>query len=178
VQRAAAVAVTTAAALVLVAPAAAHVTAAPSFVTSGQPETVSLVAPNEREAAMTAFSVTVPAGLSIVEAVLPGGGWDGVVEGDTATWSGGELAAGTTSSFSLVLEASGEPGSVTLEAVQLYPGGDRVPWPVVLTILPGADGSDGGSSSGAALLVAGIGLLFAAGFVVVLWLRRSRSRAS
>jgi hypothetical protein len=173
VRLAAAVGVTSAAALILAGPATAHVTATPSFVPAGERETVSLVAPNEREAAMNGFAVTVPAGLAIVEAVPPGGGWEGAVEGDTATWSGGSLAGGEVSSFSLVLEATGEPGSVTLEAVQLYPGGDRVPWPVVLTILPGAEGSGGGGSSGAALLVAGMGVLLAAGLIVVLWLRRS-----
>jgi hypothetical protein len=122
---------------------------------------------------MTGLSVTVPEGLSIAEAVPPGGGWEGVVDGDTATWSGGTLAAGAVSTFSLVLEASGEPGGVTLDAVQLYPGGDEVRWPVAMTILPGAESSEGGSS-GTSLLVAGIGLLLAATLVVFLWLRRSR----
>ena len=158
--------------LALSGAATAHVTPAPSFVTSGQRETISLVAPNEREEAMNGLSVTVPAGLTIVEAVPAGAGWEGVVAGDMATWTGGSLAGGATSSFSLVLEATGEPGSVTLETTQLYAGGDRVPWPVVLTILPG-EGSSG--SLGTVLVVAaGIGLLALATVAVVLRLRRKR----
>jgi hypothetical protein len=157
--------------LVLADAAAAHVTASPSFVTVGQRETVTLVAPNEREEAMTGLSVTVPAGLSIAEAVPPGGGWEGAVDGSTATWTEGSLAAGAVTSFSFVLEASGEPGSLTLETVQLYPGGARVPWPVVLTILPGA-GSSG--SLGTALVVGSLGLLVLATLGGVVWLRRSR----
>jgi hypothetical protein len=155
----------------LVEAAAAHITATPSFVTAGQRETVTFVAPNEREEAMTGLSVAVPTGLSIVEAVQPGDGWRGDVDGSTATWTGGTLASGAVTSFSLVLEASGEPGSTTLETVQLYPSGARVPWAVVLTILPGA-GSSG--SLGIALVVGAIGLLLMATLVLVLWLRRSR----
>jgi hypothetical protein len=157
--------------LVLAAPAAAHVTASPSFVTAGQRETVTLVTPNEREEAMTGLSVTVPDGISIVEAVQPGGNWEGTVDGSTATWTGGNLAAGAVTSFTVVLEASGEPGSSTLETVQLYPSGARVPWPVVLTILPGA-GSSG--SLGTALVVGVLGLVVIATLAVVVWLRRSR----
>jgi hypothetical protein len=159
--------------LALAGVAAGHPIPTPSFVTAGQPETVTFVLHNERAEPMTGLAVTVPSELRVREAVSPGEGWSGSVDGRKTTWTGGTLPAGATSSFSLVLEATGEPGSLTLEAAQLYPGGDRVRWPVVLTILPGAEGSGGGSSS-AALLVAGIGLLLAAGLLVVLWLRRSQ----
>jgi uncharacterized protein YcnI len=154
--------------------AGAHVTAVPTFVPSGEPERITLVAPNEREVPMSAFTVTVPSGLSIVRAVPPGDGWRAAAVDATATWSGGSLPAGSTSSFSLVLEATGDPGAVTLEAHQHYPDGGHVRWDVPLTILPGSASAGSSGSSGPVLLVAGIGLVLAAGLVVALWLRRAR----
>jgi uncharacterized protein YcnI len=171
VRLAAAVALTAAIALAFVAPVGAHVTAVPTFVTAGQRETVTLVAPNERQETMTGLSVTVPARLSIVEAVPPGAGWEGVVEDETATWTGGRLVAGRTSSFSLVLEATGEPGDVTLETHQHYPDGGHVRWDVPFTILPGTDSS---RSLGTALVVGVLGLVVIATLAVVVWLRRAR----
>jgi uncharacterized protein YcnI len=173
VRLAAASALTAATALALVAPAGAHVTAVPTFVTAGQRETVTLVAPNERQVPMSALVVIVPPGLSIVEAVPPGDGWKPTVFEDTATWSGGSLPAGSVTSFSVVLEASGEPGDVTLETHQHYPDGGHVRWDVPFTILPGPEGS---GSTGAVLFVVGaIGLLLIATLAVVVWLRRARS---
>jgi len=171
VRLAAASALTVAATLALAAPALAHVMAVPTFVTADQRGTVTLVAPNERDEAMTGLSIAVPDGLSIVEAVPPGGGWNGVVvEGTTATWSGGSLPAGEVTSFSVVLEASGDPGDVTLDTRQLYPGDAEVRWPVAFTILPGAESS---GSSGTALVVVGaIGLLLITTLGAVVLLRR------
>ncbi len=167
---AAASALTVAATLALAAPALAHVTSVPTFVTAGQRGTVTLVAPNEREEAMTGLSITVPAGLSIVEAVPPGGGWEGAVAGATASWTGGSLPAGEVTSFSLVLEASGDPGDVTLDTRQLYPGGEEVRWGVVLTILPGSDSA--GSRGTLVVVLVTIGLLLIATLGAVVWLRR------
>ena len=168
----AAAALTVAATLALAAPALAHVTAVPTFLGAGQRGAVTLVAPNEREEAMTGLSITVPTGLSIVEAVPPGAGWQGAVEGATATWTGGSLPAGTVSSFSLVLDASGDPGDVTLDTRQLYPGDEEVRWPVAFTILPGSGSA--GSSSTVLVVVMAIGLLLIATLGAVVWLRRSR----
>ena len=89
------------------------------------------------------------------------------------TWSGGSLVPGAVSSFSLVLDVPGEPGTVTIESTQLYPGGARVRTPVALTILPGEESSD---SNGTVLLVAALGLAVALTVVAVAWLRR-RPRA-
>jgi uncharacterized protein YcnI len=152
--------------------AAAHVTAVPTFVAAGDPETVTFVAPNEREAAMRGFMVTVPAGLSIVDTPASDGGWPGTVRGATASWSGCCVAPGSVASFSLGLEASAEPGAASLEVVQLYPDGEQVRWAVPLTVLPGETSS--GSLFGA-LLVAAVGLLVTVGVVVFAWLRRTRS---
>jgi hypothetical protein len=156
---------------VLAAPATAraHPTAVPTFVTAGQRETVAFEAPNERQARQTGFSVTVPPELEIVAAGDSDGGWPGTVRGSTASWSGCCLAYGAPASFPLELRAADAPGDVHVEVRQLYPDGQRVRWPLPLTVLPGA------KESGSALtvvLVAGLGLVVTVGLVVLLWLRR------
>ena len=168
----AASALAVAATLALAAPARAHVTAVPTFVTAGQRGTVTLVAPNEREEAMTGLSITVPAGLSIVEAVPPGGGWAGAVDDATATWTGGSLPAGVVTSFSVVVEASDDPGDVTLDTRQLYPGGEEVRWPVAFTILPGVE--LGRKLQRRPRRLVAIGLLLIATLGAVVLLRQSR----
>lgn len=150
--------------------ASAHVTAEPAFVTSGERQTLAIEAPNEREAAMSGLAVTVPPELSIVE-TTQAEGWEDEVSDRTASWSGGALPAGATATFSLVVEASGEPGEVILDARQLYPGAAQVEWAVPVTVLPGAEPS---GSSAPVLLIAGIGLVLALG-LATLFLRRSRS---
>lgn len=150
--------------------AAAHVTPVPTFVTQGQREAITLVAPNEREARMDGLSVTVPPGLSIVAASRSDGGWTGTVQGRTASWSGCCVAPGVVGSFPLTLIASGEPGDVSLAIRQRYPDGEHVRWKVPLTVLPG-EKSEG--SLGTVLLVALVGLVVTVGLVVLLWLRRA-----
>jgi len=123
-------------ALVLAAPTAAHVTPTPSFITAEGTTSLSLTGPNERDEPMTAFAVTLPDGLRIVEA-QPTGAWRSEVDGRMATWSGGSLAPEAEAAFTLQLEASVEPGTLNLEAVQLYAGGAVVRWPITLTVVPG-----------------------------------------
>jgi uncharacterized protein YcnI len=166
------IAPTATALLALAAPAGAHVITVPTSVTAGQRETVTLLVTNDhRQDAMTSVSVTVPAGLAIIRTVPPGGGWQGAVDGSTATWTGGSLPPGEVTSFSLVLDAGNEPGDVTMEIVHLYADGGQVPMPVVLTILPGRASS---GSLGIALVVVAIGLLLIVTLGAVVWLRRSR----
>jgi uncharacterized protein YcnI len=146
----------------------AHVTAVPTFVTAGQRQTITLVAPNERQARMTGFSVTVPDGLSIVDAPASDGGWPGTFEEATATWAGCCVAPGAIASFTVALEASGDPGDVRLDVDQHYPDGQKVRWPVALTVLPGEKSS---SSLGVVLLVAALGLVLTVGLVLLAWRR-------
>ncbi len=124
-------------ALLLAVPAAAHVTTMPSFITADGTTSLSLTGPNERGEPMTGFAVTVPAELRIVEA-QPMGAWRGDVDGRTATWTGGSLAPEAEATFTLQLEASVEPGTLKLEAEQLYSGGAVVRWPIALTVVPGS----------------------------------------
>jgi len=124
-------------ALVLAASAAAHVTLTPSFLAADSTTSLRLSGPNERGEPMTGFAVTVPTGLRIVEA-HPMGAWRSEVDGRTATWSGGSLTPEAEATFTLQLEASVEPGTLKLEAEQLYPGGAVVRWPIALTVVPGS----------------------------------------
>jgi uncharacterized protein YcnI len=158
-------------ALLLAAPAAAHVVAEPSFVTGGSVSTLTFQAPNEREPPMTGLRVTVPQGFSIVQA-RPVGPWRGRVAGATAIWQGGLLPAKGIASFSLDVKAPARAGSVELDAVQTYPDRQVVRWPVALTVVPGAKPSQ---NLGAALVAGMLGLLALTALVVFLRQRRLRS---
>jgi LPXTG-motif cell wall-anchored protein len=158
------------AALILVAPAAAHVVASPAFLSSGATETIELSVPNERDTPMASFVVTAPAGLEIVQAE-ESEGWNAAVEGTTATWSGGSLPAKLSETFGLRVMAIAEPGALDLDAEQRYADG-TVRWPVTLTIVPGTPSSDAGSSSLVVVVIVGVGLLVTT--AIVLLARRRR----
>jgi uncharacterized protein YcnI len=158
-------------ALLVAAPAAAHVTIAPPFVPANGTDIVSLTGPNEREESMTGFEVSVPNEFRILHA-HPAEGWDESVQGSRASWTGGSLAPGAEATFRLELEAPSTPGTGTLEALQRYPRGAVVTWDVGLTVTP-----ESGSSSqnlGWALVVALIGVAVLVALGVAL-LRRPRS---
>jgi hypothetical protein len=155
--------------IVLSGAGAAHVTPVPTFVSSGQRQTITLVAPNERDVRMNGLSVTVPAEVAILGAPASDGGWPGTVRGATASWKGCCVAPGAVGSFPLDLVASGEPRGVTLELEQLYPDGKRTRWPVQLAVLPAAKQS---GSLTTTLAVGILGLLVAVGVVAFAWLRR------
>lgn len=158
-------------ALVLVAPAAAHVTVLPPFVPAGSTGSVSLTGPNERDEPMTAFDVSVPSEFRIVRA-HPASDWEESVRASTATWTGGALAPGDEATFRLDLEAPTEPGPAQLDAVQRYTDGEVVTWAVALTVTPESESSS--QNLGWALVTAGIGVVVLAAVGVAV-LRRSRS---
>jgi hypothetical protein len=151
-------------------PAAAHVIAGPAFVPSGSSESVMFSGPNERDVPMTAFTLTVPAGLEIAHAheVV---GWDESFDASTATWLGGSLAPDAEIGFGITLDADVEPGVVELQAVQRYGDGAEVSWPVALTITP----ADESPSQNLALagVVGLIGVLLVAAVAMLAWRRRS-----
>ena len=164
-----------AAALVLAAPAAAHVVASPTFLASKSSGSISFEAPNERSDPMTSFTLSAPDGI-VVEHAHPVDGWEGTVEDGAATWTGGSLAAGQTAEFGTTLEADTEPGVVTLTARQGYDSGAVVEWPVTLTVVPAAE------SPSENLAVAGvvglIGVLVVIAIALLAWRRRPPSRAT
>ena len=104
-----------ASALILAAPAAAHVTVVPAFVSAGDTGTLSLTAPNERDVAMTGFDITVPSEFRIVHA-HPADGWHSSVRGSTAIWTEGSLAPGAEATFSLQVEGPTAPGDAGKDA--------------------------------------------------------------
>ena len=161
-----------AAALVLAASASAHVVAQPSYIATGESSTLELRGPNERDAPMTGFSVSVPSGVEILHA-HPVDGWEEAIEGQTATWNGGSLAANSEQTFRLELETSVEPGIVALEVEQLYDGGEVVRWPVSLTVVPSAESPS--QNLGLAAVVGLIGLLAVAAVAVLAWRRRAQA---
>ena len=159
------------AALLLAAPASAHVTVTPSFVAARDTQELVFSAPNERSAPMTGFSVSVPDGFRIVEAGHQPT-WHPVVLGPRVTWSGGSLPAGQEAEFTVELRGPSTPGAVELEGQQLYASGAVVRWPVGFTVIPGSQPSQ---HLGLAAVVA-VGGLFVT-VLVVLVTRRRRARS-
>jgi uncharacterized protein YcnI len=150
------------------AAAAAHVTAVPAFVPIGAERVVELHAPNERrEAPMTAFSLTAPTGVELLEA-LPAGAWRGTVDGPTATWTGGRLGPMRVGVLRARMRAEGEPRAVKLVAVQRFADGAGVRWDVDLTIVPGEEAETPSQHLGRALVVLLVGAVVIGGSLVVL----------
>jgi uncharacterized protein YcnI len=159
-----------AAALFWAGTAAAHVVAMPAFLASGSAESITFDAPNERDDPMTAFSVTVPAGLEIEHAHVVEG-WNERVDGSTATWTGGSLASRATADFGMTLKADGDPGLVELQAEQRYGDGGVVTWPVDFTIIPAAETPS--QNLALAGVVGLIGVLVVVAVAMLAWRRRT-----
>jgi hypothetical protein len=154
-------------ALVLAAPATAHIDATPAFLVADGTETISLTAHNDRSVPMDGFVVTASAGLRI-EDVGELEGWSGSTDGKTASWTGGSLDAEDVETFTVVLKAPSKPGPVSLRAEQRYPDDGALAWPVPLTVVPADE-----SSTGAwVYAVVAVGLLLAATGVALAWRRR------
>jgi hypothetical protein len=162
-------------ALLLAAPAAAHLAAEPNYLPVGGKQRIALTVHNDRDETMTGFRLTAPAGIRIL-GTGGGSGWNEVAEEETATWSGGSLAPDSPVVFEVDVEAvTTEPGSLDLVGDQLYPGGESVTWDVSLTVVPpgaGPPAEDDGFVATAIVILALVGALVLAG-VVLLWrLRR------
>jgi uncharacterized protein YcnI len=158
-------------ALLLAAPAAAHVVATPMYLPSKSSESITFEAPNERDDPMTEFAVTAPPGLAI-EHAHPVEGWTGTVEGVTATWSGGSLASGSIATFGVTLKANAKPGLIELRTEQRYADDGVVEWPVVLTITPAAESPS--QNLALAGVVGLIGVLVVVAIAMLAWRRKAR----
>ena len=163
-------AVLTLAGLALAPPAQAHVYPDPTYIATGSTSSVELSLPNERRIPMTAFELNVPTGMRVVEA-MPAPGWSGSVTPRRATWAG-RLHALTTAKFTVRLETRRAPGNVTLEAVERYPDGGKVIWPVTLVVVPADEPSE---QLGVALIVGLLGLLGLTIGGALLWRRTGRT---
>jgi hypothetical protein len=133
--------------------------------------TLSLAAPNERDADMTGFAVSFPGEFRVVEARSIGG-WQGSVEGTTAIWKGSSLGPGLEAAFVVEVEGPTAPGPAALDAEQRYSGGEVVRWGVSLTVTPAAETPS--QNLGWALITALVGLAIISVFGVAM-MRRARS---
>jgi hypothetical protein len=120
---------------------------------------------------MTAFELRVPAGLRVEEAA-PADGWTSAATPRQATWTGGSLPPFANATFSVRLAVRRAPGNVTLDAVERYPDGGRVTWPVTLVVVPADEPSE---QLGVALVIGLVGLLGLTLGAALLWRRSGRS---
>jgi hypothetical protein len=166
--------------LLLAEPAAAHLSADPAFLAVGSTQRIVLTVHNDRDATMTGFRLIVPEGL-LIRGTGSDGSWNEAVDGATASWTGGSLAAFRPTTFEVDLEAAGvAPGPVVLRGDQLYADGDSVSWPVTLTVVPPGDVTlvDESDPLGwrAIGILAILGVLALGTFALVFWQRRRESR--
>ena len=159
-------------ALLFVGSASAHVVPTPQFLPSQSTESVILDVPNERDEPMTGFVVTAPPGLEI-EHAHPADGWTEELGASSARWTGGPLAALTTTTFGISLRAATGPGEVVLETELLYDSGAVVTWPVPMTVTPAEESAS--QNLALAAVVGLIGLLVVAAVAMLAWRRRTDS---
>ena len=125
-------------ALVIPAPATAHVTVTPSFVEAGVETELAFATPNERPPhATTEVRATAPPGVSVISASAPPG-WRATVDGPTVTWSGGRLEDRTATPFPVRILARSRAGTYAFTATQSYDDGATVRWKADFTVLPAA----------------------------------------
>jgi uncharacterized protein YcnI len=159
-------------ALAFPAVAGAHLSVTPAFLVAGATQELAVTVHNDRDTTMTGFELVVPADFRIVS-ISTTPGWSGGVEGRTATWTGGAVAAAEPVTFELALEASAAAGSAELRGDQLYPDGKVVEWPLDMTIVPASEAGDDFSWVGI-WFVALVGLLALAAIAFLLVRRRRR----
>ena len=157
-------------ALLLAAPAAAHVVATPAGLPSESSRSIDLAGPNERNDPMTGFRVTAPSGL-VIEHAHPVDGWDATSDDSIATWTGGSLAPDAEETFGITLAADAEPGILELTAEQLYSDGAVVPWRVAIQVLPEEESPS--QNLALAGVVGLIGVLLVVAIAMLAWRRRS-----
>ncbi len=115
----------------------AHIGVTPGLLVVGDTQTLILTVHNDLDRPMTGLTVSAPSGVRIGLGDVADE-WEAIVENETATWTGGPLAAntGTTFEVELAVDPSTPVGPVQLDAEQLYPNGGSLPWPIPLTVIP------------------------------------------
>ena len=150
----------------------AHIGVTPGLLVAGDAQTVGLSVHNDLDRPMTGLSVSVPGGIRVGLGEV-GTQWEAVIDGRTATWTGGRLAPNTGASFEIVLDVGNETpvGPIQLQAKQLYPGGGSLLSPIPLTVIPAADES---SQRITWAIVGTLALLATAGIALIAFRRRVR----
>lgn len=150
----------------------AHIGVTPGLLVTDDTQTLSLSVHNDLDRPMTGLAVTAPDGTRIGLADSDGR-WQGVVEGRTATWTGGPLApnTGTTFGIDVTVEAATALGPIELQAAQLYRGGGSLPWQISVTVVPAEDESQLLTWA----IVGGAALLATSGIALIALRRRGRS---
>jgi uncharacterized protein YcnI len=106
---------------------AAHVSVEPTSAAKGATADLVFGSPNERSAAIVAFEVEMPEGVTTyVPATVPG--WSAAITGLTVRWSGGPIGPGATASFGLRLGPLPATDAVSFRAAQTYDDGVTVRW--------------------------------------------------
>ena len=140
------VAVASALALVVAAPAFAHVTVQPNEAGVGSFSRFVVRVPNETpDAATTKVEVQFPETVTNVS-FQPKEGWDRTVKMktldepievfgeevteavDTVTWTGGSIEPGEFDEFGFSIRTPDDPGALEFPALQTYEGGEVVRW--------------------------------------------------
>jgi uncharacterized protein YcnI len=121
------------AAILLAAPAAAHVTVWPQEVPAKGFQAFSVRVPTERDFATVSVRLEFPAGLKGIR-FMPKPGWKYEVEREAAggivgvTWSGGKIGRDEFDEFHFTARMPDEPTTLTFVAHQTYEDGDVVDW--------------------------------------------------
>ena len=120
------------AALLLAAPAAAHVTVQPAASRPGDLQRYTVFVPNEEDSPTTSVAMRVPEGVDflLVEAAA---GWDARVvrRGDVISeirWTGGDVPPGGYAELHFLARNPVEQGAVAFPAVQTYGSGSVARW--------------------------------------------------
>ena len=131
-----ALAVTSAAALVVAASAAAHARVSPAVSLSNELQLYSLAVPTEKaNATTTKIVLTLPKDFSI-DSFVPSPGWKRVEQqtgsGDSAvitqvTWTGGHVPTEEDSLFQFLAQPA-KPGTYSFQVQQTYSDGSIVNW--------------------------------------------------
>ena len=153
--------------------ALAHIGVTPGLLVVGDTQTLILSVHNDLDRPMTGLSVSAPTGVRIGLGDVADE-WEAIVENETATWTGGPLAAntGTTFEVELAVDDTTPAGPVQLQAEQRYPGGGSLPWPIPVTVIPARDES---SQRVTWAIAGGLALVATAGIGLFALRRRNRT---
>jgi uncharacterized protein YcnI len=163
------------AALVLPACAVAHVTIDPPFVNDGVASKIAFKAPNERSPHATIeLRTTAPPGIRIVSAAAPAG-WHAVVDGSTATWTGGRIKGTAIVAFTVRVLAKVRAGTYSFLSAQRYDDGATVKWKASLSVLPAKGGAAPKEHPWGAIAAALAGVLVIGASLVGIRLLRRRT---